>query len=116
MGKISKNIRSTFIRHLVMIPSTIFIRYGTHFVKSAKFGGKLNIFKSSSKSSGMSQEQFAETAETEFSSMMSTLKNSFQQTEARAGMVAAFSFEAFHKIEQILRGCTGVPCNVITLL
>ena len=48
-------------------------------MKSAVFGGKLTVFKSSKANSKVSQDQFASAAEEEFSAMMSTLDNSFQQ-------------------------------------
>ena len=55
------------------------LRYGTHFIKSAKFGGELKVMKTSKKESTLSAEQFAETAQSEFAGMMSTLKSSFEQ-------------------------------------
>ena len=58
------------------------LRYGTHYVKSATFGGKLDVFKRSSADSTMSQSQFSQTSETEFASMMGTLKSSFAQSES----------------------------------
>ena len=58
------------------------LRYGTHFIKSAKFGGELKVIKTSKKESTMNEEQFAETAESEMAGMMSTLKSSFKQEES----------------------------------
>ena len=59
------------------------LRYGTHYVKSAKFGGQLNIFKRSKRNSKQTQDEFSVSAENEFSAMMSTLQNSYQQTHSK---------------------------------
>merc|ERR1719334_2453030 len=55
------------------------LRYGTHFIKSAKFGGELKVMKTSKKESTLSAEQFAVTAQSEFAGMMSTLRSSVKQ-------------------------------------
>ena len=52
-------------------------------MKTAKFGGKLNVFKKVAKSSQMTSEEFARASESEFSAMMSTLRNSYVQTHAK---------------------------------
>ena len=67
------------------------LRYGTHYVKSAKFGGKLNIFKKVAKDSRMTSAEFAKASESEFSAMMSTLRNSYQQTHAKVRIRYQFS-------------------------
>ena len=59
------------------------MRYGTHYVKSAKFGGKLNVFKKIAKDSKMSEIEFAKASESEFSAMMSTLKSSYKQKSVK---------------------------------
>ena len=61
---------------------TFISKWGTHFIKSAKFGGQLSIMKTSKKESRISQEEFAETAQSEFSGMLGTLRSSFQQKES----------------------------------
>ena len=63
------------------------LRYGTHYVKSAKFGGKLSVFKKTVKNTQMSSSEFAKASEREFSSMMSTLRNSYVQTHAKVRKV-----------------------------
>ena len=55
------------------------IKWGTHYVKSAKFGGQLKIIKTSTRESKLSQEKFAEATQEEFSGMMGTLRSSFKQ-------------------------------------
>ena len=59
------------------------LRYGTHYVKSAKFGGKLNVFKKTSQTSKMSATEFAQQSESEFSAMMGTLRNSYSQSQVK---------------------------------
>ena len=61
---------------------TFISKWGTHFIKAAKFGGELSIMKTSKKESKMSQEEFAETTQSEFSGMLGTLKSSFKQRES----------------------------------
>ena len=56
------------------------LRYGTHFIKSAKFGGELKIIKTSKRESKLNSEEFASAAQSEFAGMMGTLKNSFEQS------------------------------------
>ena len=67
------------------------LRYGTHYVRSAKFGGKLNVFKRVAKDSRMTSDEFAKASEKEFSAMMSTLKNSYTQTHAKVRSRNQFS-------------------------
>ncbi|PAA55510.1 hypothetical protein BOX15_Mlig022132g2 [Macrostomum lignano] len=55
------------------------LRWGTHFIRSGKFGGQLKITKTSKTSKIQSQEQFARIAETEFQSMFATLQSSYTQ-------------------------------------
>ena len=62
-------------------------KWGTHFIKSAKFGGELTIMKTSKKESKMSEEQFSERAQDEFSGMLGTLKSSFKQKEKSYGFL-----------------------------
>ena len=52
-------------------------------MKTAKFGGKLNVFKKVARNAQMTADEFASAAESEFSAMMSTLKNSYSQTSAK---------------------------------
>ena len=58
------------------------MKWGTHYIKSAKFGGELKIIKTSTRESKLSQEQFAEATQEEFSGMMGTLRSSFKQKES----------------------------------
>jgi hypothetical protein len=97
------DLSSTFVKDFIALPTSYYkigadiklqdfvLRYGTHYVKSAKFGGKLDVFKKSTVDSKMSQSQFASTAETEFSSMMATLKSSFRQSEEVKAKVNAWT-------------------------
>jgi len=55
------------------------LRWGTHYVHAAKFGGRLSVIKKSKKESKMNHEAFAEHAQDEFSSMLGTMRSSMKQ-------------------------------------
>jgi hypothetical protein len=48
------------------------LRYGTHFIRSAKFGGKLTIRKTAKRDRSMSADEFQKIAQSEFQSMFGT--------------------------------------------
>ena len=52
-------------------------------MKSAKFGGKLSVFKKVARNAQMTSSEFAKTSEREFSAMMSTLRSSYVQKSAK---------------------------------
>jgi len=60
------------------------IRYGTHYITSAKFGGQLKIIKTAKSSSTMSEEQFSAQSQQEVSEMFGQTSNSFSQNHAEA--------------------------------
>ena len=79
LDSVSPNdLSSPFLRDFIKLPSSYYkigadvelqsfvLRYGTHYIRSSKFGGQLQVIKTSTSESSMSQEEFAETAENEF--------------------------------------------------
>ena len=87
------NLADFFLNDFLKLPSSYYsigadymfqsfiLRYGTHVVKSGKFGGQLKIMKKSTSDSSMSSDEFAVQAEREFKSMTSTLQSSYSQSE-----------------------------------
>ena len=63
-------------------------------MKSAKFGGKLSVFKKVARNAQMTSSEFARASEKEFSAMMSTLRNSYKQTHAKVRKIC-FEREAW---------------------
>uniref|UniRef100_A0A1I8J970 MACPF domain-containing protein n=1 Tax=Macrostomum lignano TaxID=282301 RepID=A0A1I8J970_9PLAT len=58
------------------------LRWGTHFIRSGKFGGQLKITKRARSDKVQSAQQFASIAETEFQSMFATLQSKYSQKES----------------------------------
>ncbi|XP_035667450.1 uncharacterized protein LOC118410076 [Branchiostoma floridae] len=66
------------------------LRYGTHYIQSAKFGGQLKIIKTKEASSDLSVQAFSERAQTDW-------KKTFSTFSAEASMTKSSSW--FHKHE-----------------
>eukprot|EP00058_Branchiostoma_floridae_P021020 XP_002606510.1 hypothetical protein BRAFLDRAFT_91906 [Branchiostoma floridae] len=66
------------------------LRYGTHYIQSAKFGGQLKIIKTKEASSDLSVRAFSERAQTDW-------KKTFSTFSAEASMTKSSSW--FHKHE-----------------
>ncbi|PAA75732.1 hypothetical protein BOX15_Mlig017717g9 [Macrostomum lignano] len=59
------------------------LRWGTHFIRSGKFGGQLKITKTAKMNKVKSVAEFASIAETEFQSMFASLQSRHLQTTSK---------------------------------
>ena len=57
------------------------LRWGTHYVKSAKFGGQLTVKKTAKQTTKLSTEEFASLAQESLKAMTSSLHNEYKQRE-----------------------------------
>eukprot|EP00058_Branchiostoma_floridae_P005553 XP_002591041.1 hypothetical protein BRAFLDRAFT_69406 [Branchiostoma floridae] len=89
-----QNLNLAFLRDFLALPGTYFaigadkefqkfiLRWGTHYITSAKFGGQLKIIKTKEASSQDSQQTFATAAQSDFKKLFSTY--SAQQTQSKS--------------------------------
>ncbi|XP_035682767.1 uncharacterized protein LOC118420163 [Branchiostoma floridae] len=89
-----ENLNLAFLRDFLNLPGTYFaigadrefqkfiLRWGTHYITSAKFGGQLKIIKTREASETDSQESFAKAAQKDFHKLFSTY--SAQQTQTKS--------------------------------
>ncbi|XP_078599632.1 uncharacterized protein LOC144874877 [Branchiostoma floridae x Branchiostoma japonicum] len=89
-----ENLNLAFLRDFLALPGTYFaigadrefqkfiLRWGTHYITSAKFGGQLKIIKTKEASSQDSQQTFATAAQSDFKKLFSTY--SAQQTQTKS--------------------------------
>ncbi|XP_035674669.1 uncharacterized protein LOC118414613 isoform X2 [Branchiostoma floridae] len=89
-----QNLNLAFLRDFLALPGTYFaigadkefqkfiLRWGTHYITSAKFGGQLKIIKTKEASFQDSQQTFATAAQSDFKKLFSTY--SAQQTQSKS--------------------------------
>ncbi|CAH1268604.1 CLEC4M [Branchiostoma lanceolatum] len=89
-----ESLNVAFLRDFLNLPGTYFaigadmefqnfiLRWGTHYITSAKFGGQLKIIKTKTASVTDSQESFAKAAQSDFHKLFSTY--SAQQTQTKS--------------------------------
>lgn len=63
------------------------LRWGTHFIRSAKFGGQLTITKTAKSDKIKSEQEFASIAQTEFQAMFNTLTSKWSQESSSWGFL-----------------------------
>ncbi|XP_078578146.1 uncharacterized protein LOC144863058 [Branchiostoma floridae x Branchiostoma japonicum] len=88
------DLNLSFLRDFLKLPVSYFsigadqdfqnfiIRYGTHYIKSAKFGGQLKIIKTKEASKELSIQAFSERAQTEWKKAFSTFSAEASQTKS----------------------------------
>ncbi|XP_019634114.1 PREDICTED: uncharacterized protein LOC109477328 [Branchiostoma belcheri] len=88
------DLNLAFLRDFLKLPVSYFsigadqqfqnfiLRYGTHYIKSAKFGGQLKIIKTKEASSDLSIQAFSERAQTEWKKAFSTFSAEASQTKS----------------------------------
>eukprot|EP00058_Branchiostoma_floridae_P002323 XP_002587811.1 hypothetical protein BRAFLDRAFT_92260 [Branchiostoma floridae] len=88
------DLNLAFLRDFLNLPVSYFsiradqyfqnfiIRYGTHYIKSAKFGGQLKIIKTKEASKELSIQSFSEKAQTEWKKAFSTFSAEASQTKS----------------------------------
>ncbi|XP_031548993.1 uncharacterized protein LOC116286577 isoform X2 [Actinia tenebrosa] len=76
-----QDLSRSFLREFISLPNSYFasgapakfqefiLRWGTHYIKSARFGGQLEVRKTQLASMSASKEEFAEKSEVEFKSL-----------------------------------------------
>ncbi|XP_035696659.1 uncharacterized protein LOC118430059 [Branchiostoma floridae] len=82
-----------FLRDFISLPQSYFspgaeiifqnfyLRWGTHYIKSAKFGGQLKIIKTKQATKGLTMSEFATRAEADWKMTMSTFSAQASQTK-----------------------------------
>eukprot|EP00058_Branchiostoma_floridae_P020867 XP_002606357.1 hypothetical protein BRAFLDRAFT_67600 [Branchiostoma floridae] len=88
------DLNLSFLRDFLKLPVSYFsigadqdfqnfiIRYGTHYIKSAKFGGQLKIIKTKEASKELTIQAFSERAQTEWKKAFSTFSAEASQTKS----------------------------------
>ncbi|XP_019614665.1 PREDICTED: uncharacterized protein LOC109462550 [Branchiostoma belcheri] len=88
------DLNLAFLRDFLKLPVSYFsigadqqfqnfiLRYGTHYIRSAKFGGQLKIIKTKEASSDLSIQAFSERAQTEWKKAFSTFSAEASQTKS----------------------------------
>ncbi|XP_019634590.1 PREDICTED: uncharacterized protein LOC109477684, partial [Branchiostoma belcheri] len=88
------DLNLAFLRDFLKLPVSYFsigadqqfqnfiLRYGTHYIRSAKFGGQLKIIKTKEASSDLSIQAFSERAQTEWKKSFSTFSAESSQTKS----------------------------------
>ncbi|XP_019617061.1 PREDICTED: uncharacterized protein LOC109464494 [Branchiostoma belcheri] len=83
-----------FLRDFISLPESYFspgaeilfqnfyLRWGTHYIKSAKFGGQLKIIKTKQATKDLSMSEFATRAETDWKMTLSTFSAKASQTKS----------------------------------
>ncbi|KAL9961904.1 hypothetical protein ACROYT_G030940 [Oculina patagonica] len=111
----------SFLREFMSLPLSYFAagapfkyqdfiqRWGTHYIKSSKFGGQLQIRKTMSASEFSSKEEFAEEMETEYKSLFasvsaksSTKGGSSERKQSKTTSTTIMAFGGSHEIATIL--------------
>ncbi|KAI8486104.1 hypothetical protein Bbelb_362040 [Branchiostoma belcheri] len=77
----------TFSRKLTQVSShetleNFYLRWGTHYIKSAKFGGQLKIIKTKQATKDLSMSEFATKAEADWKMTLSTFSAQASQTKS----------------------------------